>query len=111
MAQQALLHHEWLAVERLAMNKYLLITVLLLPGCVMLSSADIVHQKNGLSTIGYHTGSDGKDLYDDIFKSKATEICAGEQYDVLERSFSPTTLSNFKVLSSYTFYWVIKCRK
>jgi len=77
-------------------------------GCTTLSSASLIHEKQGVYTIGYHTGSSGQNLYEANFEAKAEDLCP-LGYQILEKSFTPKILESFKDLPSSQFYWVLKC--
>ena len=94
--------------------KTLLIAILLTQtfmGCATIWPADMIHEKNGFITLGYYTGALGKDRYDSHFHEAAKKACKGVGYEVVEKSFNPSTLKNYKNLDSGRFYWVVKCTK
>ena len=83
-------------------------------GCATVSSAVIspatlVHEADGLQTIGYYTGTKSSHLYNEAFKTKAAELCSESGYEIVEKSFSPKTLKAYRDLPSSRFYWVIRC--
>lgn len=74
-------------------------------------SASVERNQGDLKTIGYYTGILTKDegMYRSKFESGAKKACGGKDYEVLERTRNPSTLSGMDLPSS-KFYWVIRCK-
>ena len=65
----------------------------LLGGCATFAKPEVwdVKTDKNLYTLRIFTGSHGSTWYDDSFVAKSTELCP-KGYDILEKSYTPTTL-------------------
>ena len=92
----------------ISMLKYLFLGALMLGGCTtgwFYSKALLVDKRDDKLTLQYFVG-EASTFYDSAFESKVNELCP-QGYDVLERSYKPTTLT---IWDEGYFYWVVKCR-
>lgn len=74
-------------------------------------SASLERNQGDIKTIGYYTGVLTKDegVYLSKFESGAKKACGDKNYEVLERTRNPATLSGMDLPPS-KFYWVIRCK-
>lgn len=76
-------------------------------GCAtMAGSAQLVDQRDEKLTFKSFVG-EKPEWYDSAFENAAKEKCE-KGYDVLEKSFKPSTLTVFE---NGWFYWVVRCKK
>lgn len=84
-----------------------ILTVMLLTSCVTLQGkADLVDKRDGKLTLKYFVGR-VPNWYESAFRNKAVELC-GDKYEVIEKSYRPTTLTVWD--DDYYYYWVIACK-
>ena len=84
-----------------------LLLILLATGCAIVQgTAKLVDRREGKLTLRYFVGQI-PDWYGSAFENGAAEQCA-HGYDVLEKSYTPSTLT---VFDDGFFYWVVKCRQ
>lgn len=84
--------------------------ILLVMPILVSCAASLVKDEGGeIKTIGRQTGRLADDgLYRPQFEAGAEQACGNTDYEVIERTRHPSTLSGQKLPKSM-YYWVVRC--